>query len=372
LISSVKRIVRDNPKVLISLSGGYDSRGLLGLLNYKIGGNIQTECFSYDLGKPKIGSDGYVAAKVAKFTNNNHTMIQAYNRNIIDLIINNAIYGEGISNFSDEFNAWLNLKKKFNTKLPAVLVAGDNCFGFDDGVEMHSLMDVLNKHNQIYEFDSLKWVSKILGVKRYMLFFESLHEDINQFIKRIPQIKDYYDLASYVYIDQRIPNTLMPWRYKIIGSFSSFSDPFLSNDLIDYMKKIPSSMRKGRKLYRITIKKMFPKLFEIPFAKSPWNVPNWTSELNLHSYFIESYIKYTSSKLDEIIPPEFILLLIKKNNNRLYQFRNSYLKILNTAKRKLMKNSNIKKELDISKLLIRILTIRFFLTIKEDFKVNQL
>lgn len=309
LIESVKIRLYNNPRCFISLSGGHDASGVLGILVHLKTPNV--ECITYAYGKPKSSSDAYVAAQMAKFLGYPYRIVQSHKGDVVTTIKKNAEMGEGLSNFCDELDGWLEMTSEFSAEVPSALFAGDNPFGFDEGVRMYSVEDALSQHNQIDELDDLKWLSELIGEKKYRMLYDAWHQDIKAIVKRSPQFASYYDLASFVYLDQRIGNTILPWRQCFPGQFVPICEPFLDNSILDFMMKVPISMRMGRNLYRTTIRKMFPNLFNIERATTSAAVTSWRREFICQHSEIENLVTSSESKLDDIIPPGVILKLLR-------------------------------------------------------------
>ena len=70
----------------LSLSGGYDSTAILGILRYKLHmENVQ--CFSYiHSNKPSNDGDAYLAHKMANIAGYEHRMVQGYGGDILKWI----------------------------------------------------------------------------------------------------------------------------------------------------------------------------------------------------------------------------------------------------------------------------------------------
>ena len=309
LVESVRIRLHNNPRVFVSVSGGYDSAGILGILGYKLK-VPDVCCISYASGKQKVNTDAHVSAQMAKLLGYEHRTMQSHKGNLLETIKHNADMAQGNANFCDELDVWLELSDEFSAKVPSVLFAGDNCFGFDSRVKMNSLEDALVQHNQIFEFDTLNWLSDMIGPAKYKMLCEGLHEDIKQIVKRSPPYNNYYDLGSFIYLDQRVGNVLLNWRQDFPGSFLYIHEPYFDNAILDFMMKVPSYMRFGRRLYRKTVIEMFPELFQIKRATMGGGVKNWREEfISQHKEIEQSILSY-QSRLDDLIPQEVILKLL--------------------------------------------------------------
>ena len=374
LVESVRIRLQDNPKVFLSLSGGYDSTGVLGILGSKLKVR-DVDCFTCALGEPKPNSDEYISMKMAEHLGYNHKIVESYKGNFLDVLYHNARLGHGLANFCDEVDAWIEMASDFFLTTPSVLFVGDECFGWTD-CELNCIMDILNSV-AIYDFNRLSWLQNMLPKGTYDVLFNGLKEDMLQILKRCPTTRDRHDSRDFLYLDQRLNNVILPWREFFAGQFVVVRNPFLDNSILDFMKKIPSYLRRGKRLYKATISEMFPDLFQIERAATASYVPDWEEELNSERSAIEALISSQDSKLDRIIPPEVILRLLGGSRTG-GDNRFSLKKLSRKLARRLLKetfmaekilsrfHNTSKKQIGHTTFLKRILVIRLFLSKTDD------
>lgn len=369
LVESVKIRLNGNPKVFLSLSAGYDSAGILGILGSKLKVK-NVNCFSYAHGEPKFNSDEYIAEKMASHLGYDFKVVQSYKGNIIDVLDHNARLGNGLANFCDEVDAWIEMASVFSATAPSVLFVGTHCFGWVDR-ELNDLVDVLNSI-VIYDFNRLSWLQGMLPQQVYNILCDGLNEEMTQILKRCPAAKDHHDSKDYLYLDQRVSNLLLYWREYYAGQYITVLNPFLDNSILDFMKKVPTHLRRGKRLYKETIVEMFPELFQFERAATASYVPDWEEEFSSQRSAIEAIISSQDSKLDRIIPPEVILRLLRGSrtggDNRFSpktlsrKLARRLLKGTAIAKRILSRfPKTSKKQIDRTTILKRILVMRLFL-----------
>jgi hypothetical protein len=120
LVDSIRDQICDRP-ILLSLSGGFDSSGILGVLaKYVKPQSINT--FSYVFGDPKPNTDASVAKQMADLTGYPHETIQAWDGDILATFRRNAQLGQGLSNFCDEIDAW---HRQAQLHAGSIVLAGD-------------------------------------------------------------------------------------------------------------------------------------------------------------------------------------------------------------------------------------------------------
>jgi asparagine synthase (glutamine-hydrolysing) len=310
LVDAVRIRLNGNPEVFLSLSGGYDATGILGILGSKL--NVpNVHCFSYGLGDPKLNSDEHVSRLMASILGFDHRVVKSYKGNFLDVVSHNANLGQGISHFCDEVDAWIEMANDFSAASPSVLFVADECFGWTD-CELYSNIDVLNSLS-INDSHGLRCFRNILPKGAYDMLYNGLNKDILLILRRCSLTEDYHDLKDFLYLDQRLNNLILPWREFFAGQFITVCNPFLDNSILDFMMKIPIHLRRGKYLYKQTITEMFPGLFQFKRAQTSSYVPDWRNELNLQLSAIETSILSQDSKLDKIIPPEIILQLLYDN-----------------------------------------------------------
>jgi asparagine synthase (glutamine-hydrolysing) len=322
LIQSVRRRLYDNPDLFLSLSAGYDATGLLGILAFDI--QIpQVHCFSYAHDVPQPKSDAYLAMLAAKSAGYSHEMVESYTGNLIDHILDNARMGQGFSNHCDEVSAWKTLAPKFSAVERPVLFVGDECLGWND-YYLRSQSDVLASVG-ILGFERLSWLKPILPDGTYEKFQNGLAEDMKRIASSCPTTADWHDAKDFLYLNQRLANFIMPWRDNFAGQFVMVRNPLLDNDILDFMMTVPSSLRRGKRLYRQTITKMYPKLFRLPRASYGGYSVDWVNEFRHHAVIIQELIEQHKSKLDEIIPSDVLLKVLNKvlHNSSSAQFQKS-------------------------------------------------
>lgn len=311
LFESVRLRLHDNPKVFLSLSGGVDSRAVLGILSSKLGIK-DIECFSYALGEPKPNSDEYVARQVANYLGIRHKIIKSCTPDLPLIVENSAKFGRGMVCETDcEVDAYMDLVYDFSSAMPNVLFVADECFGYYDW-EVDSNINAL-KCVRIFDFSVLSWLNNMLPNGTYNMLSESLDEDIQQMVDRCPPTEDYHNSMDFLYLDQRLPNVLLSSREFLAGQFMIVRNPFLDNSILDFMKQLPRTLRRGKVLYMKTITNMFPDLYKIKTAHTYSYFPDWKSELANQTHAVERMILSKASGLDDLILPEVILKLLRGN-----------------------------------------------------------
>lgn len=335
LVESVRARLNDNPKVFLSLSGGNDSRAILGVLALKLGVS-DIECISYGLGKPKPHSDEHVAEQIANYLGLNHRFLESCKCSLPDIITCSATFGRGmVTDAACETDAYMEMANDFS-ETSTILFVADECFGYYHW-KVRSNIDAL-KCIRVCDFHVLSWLSDILSEKVYNTLCEGINDDIQQIVGRCPPTKDYHNSMDFLYLDQRLPNVLLSWREYFPGQFVTVRNPFLDNSILDFMTQLPKALRRGKLLYMRAITRMFPDLYRFKTAHTSSCFPDWRNGLIAQFEAVEELISSEDSRLDNTIPPELILNLLRENRNG---GRSTLRLLITNAAKRLLKETSL-------------------------------
>jgi hypothetical protein len=368
LIESVRTRLVSSDDIFLSLSAGYDATSILGIIN-KLGfKNVTT--FSYKHGNIIKDSDEYISKQMANSLNYPHNVIDTFSGSVIDIFKLNSELGQCLS-YSDDAIVWHSVIANHAKSTNNSLFVGDECLGWSNGhIEKdQELLNSLSIHSEIVSSKLKNSINK-----KYIDIFDSgLHSDINELLLSCKGFEDFHDKKDYLYLDQRLSNLLLNWRENFCGQHFNVNNPLLDVSILNFMKKIPSSLRRGKYLYKKTVLKMFPMLFKYPRA----TFSSFTSYDNIiynDKTLLLSYIENNPSILDHIISPSLYTELldvdnksIRKNkiNNATYQFFKNTLKknISNTLLEQLIwsRKRFTESRLDNITLFKRFFVLRMFL-----------
>lgn len=302
LVDAVRDQVCDRP-LLVSLSGGFDSSGILGIL-HKFAKPESVHTFSYVFGEPQKGSDALVARQMAQITGYPHDLIQAYDGDIAATIRRNAALGQGLTNFCDEIDAW---QHQAQTAAPgSVVLAGDECFGWADR-RIVSTDDVLVSVC-LRKFDFAAAVSPWLDASLRREMSDTLAAEIDAIVAR-NAAPGLHDTKDVLYLHHRLQWGLLPWRRFLIGDSFEVREPFLQTSVLDLIKRLPLANRIGKALYREAIQELVPEVFAVPRARTGQATPRWRKELVESHTAIRELLKKPST-LDAVIEPAILTRML--------------------------------------------------------------
>lgn len=296
---------------LLALSGGYDSRGLLGLLQ-KAGRAFET--ISYSFGDIYAGDDdmsvgSYFASKLGV----KHNIYRADLSNAVRVIKDFVRCVEITGGESDVATAQeVMLGEDFHREASqsfSYMLRGDEVWGYGD--------NVLSKKMALWQvflltLDQLDGPSKVL---RKCSFDEGIQELLNYQFKLLGeagrngpnQIKDY-----------------LLWRHRVARSgnvanyytrnFIPHYAPYLFGDSMEVVRKLPQQMRIRKRLYMRTMERMFPKLFSD--RKSPDKLTPIKGRFHI-LYESPHYLEFVRhTLLDD--PPSVWFDIFDRNNLRVW------------------------------------------------------
>jgi asparagine synthase (glutamine-hydrolysing) len=368
LIESIRRRYATTSTPALSLSAGYDSRGILGILHEKIQAN-NISCFSYALNSdPGPGTDASISKKLAEQCGYPHQIIRSYKGDFMDHLIKNAREGKCLSFFCDELDAWHDLAK--SNQFSDVFV-GDQCFNRNIPAS-GSRKDLLDSIN-IKDASGIRLLEQFIANDVYREMYQGLNKLIEDIFERTKEISHPYDKREILYFDLRVENVLLPWRENFCSQLGFVHNPYLDGDILEFKMKLPPQMRIGKVFFKNSIESILPELFSMEFATSSGYQVNWEKELQKHRTELISFIQETDSRLDEIISKKEIIDIINHHDSRIIKIKEILISSFNYLRRTKFAGRVINNFLgpqddhaggtiDPEKLVIRLLLIRIYLT----------
>jgi asparagine synthase (glutamine-hydrolysing) len=289
----------------LSLSAGLDSRAILAQLAREHGAG-ELLCFSYAHGAPKRGSDATLARELALRSGVRHELVESYAGDLQAVLDANARLGGGVANFCDEVDAWTALARRPR----AAVWVGDECFGWVDA-PLSSDEDVLEVVG-IRGSEAVAWLAPLLPAEAWARLRDGLDAEIAEITARAATSSDPHDRKDFLYLDQRVTHVLMPWRERFAARLGRVQMPFLDRRILEFMRGVPSALRRDKLLYREALAEALPGVLAVPRARRSGYLVNWNRELAAHAGALRADVQSTESSLDELIPPEVVLGLLER------------------------------------------------------------
>lgn len=292
--------------VRLSLSAGYDARGILGILRHRLG-RSEVSAFSYAHGVPAPDSDAALSARLAAEAGYPHTLVESVDPDVVRVIEDNARLGRGLTNFCDEVRVWAH---ELDHDLPVVV--GDECFGWND-VPLEDADDVLEAV-YLHRSPGLRRLRDLVDADR----LGELSAETDRLVSRAvePHLAavapaDLHDAKDSLYFAERLSRGLMGWRESFAGDGRRVVNPLLDGDVLDLIARLPPGQRRGKRLYRETVRALVPEVFTVPFASSMGYSPDWRAVMLADAGRIRATLA-EPSLLDAVIPPEAVDRLLAR------------------------------------------------------------
>jgi len=346
---SIKLHTSDKKEFGLLLSGGLDSRCILGVCKKKL------SCFTI---APKKNNEFYIANSLAKSTNNNHFFLLNPNNPLNSKEkLNEAIFHLGGSHNYSGFE--LNNFKKILNKNAETILMGLNFDLFFKALYLPKKNITFFGKNFLYKkLNNLKadivnqFIDEIgfkLKSSNPFLIFKNEKEIIkfkDKVYYKINKIKEKgdslnakgYNLWEYFYYQNLSRNII----FSMMDSLSTFTDvrlPSLENDLFDLAINMPAKYKMNGNIYKEVLNKLCPNLMEFDYANTNIKAKHSLKKQNLikiYNYFLNKIFNYKKYKPSpgwhdrSWNPPEYVL-----SNSKV---------ILKEIKN--LENSNILKSID--------------------------
>jgi hypothetical protein len=305
LIECVRTRSRPESRQVVSLSAGYDSRGVFGILTDKLHHSV--ESFSYGLHEGIEGSDADVARRIAEGHGSSHRFVASYDGDLQDAIERNARWGDGGTNFCDEALAWGSLAARFRgERLP--LFVGDTVF-------VENWEGERDVYDQAYDygvrgFSGLKWLEDLLPGQLYRELHDGQETDLSEFLRVASGVGSLMDSAYFINVDQYLPHVILPWRECYASRPFAVQDALLDNRLLDFVRTLDDASRWNKRIYVECAASLLPDLFAVPRASVGGYATDWTAELRREAVALAKASRprqaSAASLLDDVIDPGIV------------------------------------------------------------------
>lgn len=314
-LRALTKIVAGKKNIFISLSGGYDSRGVAAMLKNISGRESGVMCISHNFGKDYNDTDAGIAYQTAEKLGFNFKLLNSYNGNPFHTLKYNAEYGHGIAGFCTESDAWEQVNEDINGYESSIMLTGD----MNDGtyVDFHGNKKRALEKARICEPSFLNQFKHYFSAETFKNLFEEWKYEYQKILNKVSIYDDMINLLDFLYMDQLIPNLYGIQRECFHIPFIETASPYYDNDVLDFIQKITPELRDRKKLHIATLEKYYPEVFSINLPEGGWGIePAWTDEIIKFSDIFINDINNHLSRLDEIISPVLITDSLRSLNER--------------------------------------------------------
>jgi asparagine synthetase B (glutamine-hydrolysing) len=264
---AVHRRTRSPHRYGILLSGGYDSRGILGCYLEEHPQEPVTT-ISWGVAEDTPGSDCAVAQRLALNLGLSHTFYPLRMTRLAQHVREFVALHDGLTDACHNYPESLQIFRDIHTELGVdVILRGDESFGFSKPA--CNRRTVFEKFG-IVPFDRSRLYTQILHGSWLSTFSESIQQTTDELYLK-SKTKNIYLSQSFIYFDQRIKHYISYLNY-VKSIDVEVRTPYLDNDILDFMSELPAPYHYGKQFYRELMLKMFPKIFSEMATRS--NLPN--------------------------------------------------------------------------------------------------
>jgi len=273
LRQAVRRCLQTDNTYGILLSGGYDSRGILGCyLEERPDQELHTISWGREEDIPN--SDCAIAKRLAQKLGTDHRFYKLSAAEIIDNFREFVLLGEGLTDFPESYDVFHAIKEQQNVD---IVLRGDECFGYSHWRTVHDEHTMFRSLN-IRDLRYMTGYQRILKPSYYQLFCE-LNAEARRRISSMCTAKNIHSRKDFFYLDVRLKHYLNPLNYVKNFAIESFT-PLLDRDILDFVSTWPVKYRLGKRFYRQTVVGMFPELYYEGIAQID-NMIDWRSSFKI-------------------------------------------------------------------------------------------
>ena len=304
LLAAVERRTGERPAPWLALSGGWDSRSILGAAREI--GVTDLRCFSYGEAHGGPATDARIAAGMASALGHPHRFTPGYELDLFQVLDENMAT-RGTSQLVMETDAWgaVGSLLREDGDPPPVLF-GDHGVGCLSDPFMRSSLDAL-KSLGVQGLESVPWLRLLIPQASYRRMADALEEDRAALLARIPGGMGLGDTRYWLYMELKLAR-LLAYREFFAGRWSRPRYPLLDHELVDFVARLPTHARMEKTLLKQTAAERFPDVFRMEGATDggPSGGSWFGRKLGEHAARIRVELREEPSPLDELLPPDVL------------------------------------------------------------------
>ncbi|HEX7342994.1 MAG TPA: asparagine synthase-related protein [bacterium] len=281
---SIARRSRDGDRLGVLLSGGYDSRAIAGIMKRLWPDRpLQTITWGEEENKPE--SDALIAKQLSGRIGTKHEFFKLNGLALPEHFRSFVRLDEGRTDAVGNYPESLTIFKRIREALGVeVLLRGDECFGWKEDVRRNAdMLHSLEIHELAKLMDSYAYLDP--KVRRDLETLE--RQQLHQIISSCPYA-ELHDRKDHLYYTLRLCGYLNPLS-QLKQIELDLRNPFLDNEILDFVSLLPEKLRLGKALFKATVKGLFPEFEAIGFAKHS-SLIDWDQRLG-HDSALQEYLR---------------------------------------------------------------------------------
>lgn len=305
LTTSVDRVTRGK-RVLLSLTGGWDSSVLLGILARL--DHPDVTCVTHGYGGVQNGSDAAVARAQAALYGYEHVYFESYEGDLLQMLDASAILGQGRRRPAYEIDALARLAERYSDAADSVMLFGDECVGMWS-CRMRNVNDILGAA-RLKAPSLLEQLSPVLGVDWTGRLRAALEAEYDVLREKVRSFADADDAKDYLYLDQRLSHGLLPLRTLFAGRWFAVAMPLLARPILDFIAALPIADRVDKRLFRQMARSYLAKQFRLARSVEGRFHPMFHQEIARQRERLAAAIIEHGWKIDELLGQAELLELL--------------------------------------------------------------
>jgi hypothetical protein len=295
LRQAIRRALSPDGPLLVSLSGGIDSRAIFAVLTSDHEARKRLTAFTYG---DETDEDVIVARRLCAQARGPHLVLR-YGGDIVESIKRNGCLSEGIVSFyTHGLDGLFALEKTLRDG--ATMFVGD--IAFRQGKSTFSSVDEMltqgvGIHSPVHVPRWFGW-----GSEQPEAIEARLAGDVADLKRKISEIADLGDANHFLLLDQRQNFGILPWREFYSGRFMRVANPFIDEEILDFAARVPSHLANDKRLHRAAITRLASEFGLIPYALSGIKNQRAFSDIVRNRRAILDFVDDFESSLDNVVP----------------------------------------------------------------------
>lgn len=294
------------PHLVIPISGGYDSRGILAMVREMTGARLTTVSWGTD--EQTADADAAIGRRVAEFYGTHHHFLPRRFTDSITAIEETVARVDGGSvdavMHPNELQLMRTIRREWGTDY---LFRGDEIFGFKG--EACTRTEALARVG-LQELGNYPALVDLLHPGRRAEFLKLSSEAVERAQAECPLALPSAR-KDYLHYNHKIRNFANRSNYYKLGILEA-ANPWLDKDVVEFLRRVPAPCRIDKVLYRRTLAAAFPTLMQLPIARrnSLEDFARLTREDAAWQKFIRFHLLERHNRFHEMIAREPLARLL--------------------------------------------------------------
>jgi asparagine synthetase B (glutamine-hydrolysing) len=284
ILQAVARRTQGQEALGLMLSGGYDSRIILGCVK-KLYPDHRLQTVTWGVNQLCAQCDATLAAQLGAMVGSKHTFFplhpQALPRYFADFVNLNEGRTDAVGNYPESLRFFQESRDSLGL---TYLLRGDECYGGSGLVDT----EIQGLHRlQIHSLPGLAGAYPFIKKEVRAKLDQASAAQISRIIQKCPW-DNLHDRKDYFCYTEHLFGYLNPLS-QLKERHIQIRNPHLDNDVLDFISRIPTPLRLGKALLRSTTRNLLPELCRPGFALNS-SLINWDQQLRMEAD-LQQYVR---------------------------------------------------------------------------------